>query len=91
MEGVGEAQFDLARLYMAGKGVPLDYVSAYIWYSLAVSAGDDRSARQLRDLKKLMTPHELREAQARLSDPEREAHDSRDAAAVGAMQPIDRR
>ena|SRR5882672_4554387 len=72
--GDARGQYNLASLYMAGKGVPLDYVSAYIWYSLAESLGDNLSAGQLKDLKRLMTPRQLREAQVRLFD--RQSHES---------------
>jgi TPR repeat protein len=62
-QGDVSGQFNLASLYMEGKGVPLDYVTADLWYTMASSAGDNLSARQLKDLERLMTPRQLREAQ----------------------------
>src|SRR6266481_6369340 len=64
-------QYDLASLYAAGRGVQLDYVSAYVWYSLAASSGEERSARQLKSLSKRMTPRQMQQAQARLDDQNR--------------------
>ena len=67
-QGDAAGEYDLATLYAAGRGVPLDYVSAYVWYGLAASAGDQRSARQLKALRKLMTPDQLQQALAKLAE-----------------------
>jgi len=87
--GDTRGEFDLASLYMAGTGVPLDYVSAYLWYSLAASAGDNRSAHQVKSLARLMTLRQIREAQTRLSDRQRQERPSgeSDDAGLGAAQP----
>jgi len=60
-------QYALATLYSVGRGVPLDYVSAYVFYGLAASRGDDRSAHELKSLRKRMTPRQLEQAQAQLA------------------------
>lgn len=65
------ARFNLASLYASGKGVPLDYISAYVWYSLAASQGDKLSALRLRELKRLITPNQLAQAESRLLDQQR--------------------
>ncbi|MBV9181418.1 MAG: sel1 repeat family protein, partial [Acidobacteria bacterium] len=61
-------QFDLASLYSLGRGVPLDYVSAYYWFTRAAAQGDERSARCLKQLSKVMTPRQIREARARVEE-----------------------
>jgi TPR repeat protein len=48
--------------------VPLDYVKAYVFYSLAASAGDDRSTHELKSLSKRMTPHQLEQARVQLAN-----------------------
>jgi TPR repeat protein len=65
--GDSRGQYDLANLYMLGKGVSLDYVSAYYWYAEAASQGESLAEQQLKQLERLMTPRQLREARARIS------------------------
>ena len=60
----------MGSLYEQGKGVPLDYVNAYQWYSLAIENGDVPSKAQLKNLSRLMTNQPLLEAIApRTSQP----------------------
>ncbi len=66
--GAIRGEFNLAVLYSSGRGVPLDYVSAYMWFSRAASAGDSLAARNLKNLETVMTPHQKEQAQARLAD-----------------------
>jgi len=50
-------------MYFKGQGVPLDYVLAYMWATLAAAQGLE-SASEMRDiLEKRMTPAQLAEAQ----------------------------
>jgi uncharacterized protein len=50
-------------MYIAGHGVPQDYVRAYMWLNLAAVRGDAKIAK-LRDLTRaLMTPAQIAEAQ----------------------------
>jgi TPR repeat protein len=65
--GDSRGQYNLANLYMSGKGVSLDYVSAYYWYAEAESEGESLARHGLKQLERLMTPRQLREAQARIS------------------------
>ena len=64
--GYARAQVNLGDLYAAGKGVSLDYVSAYVWYSLG-STGDSRAAGRIKNLSRLITPKQRVEAQNRAS------------------------
>jgi TPR repeat protein len=89
-QGDVRAEFNFTSLYMEGKGVPLDYVRADFWYTLAASAGDSLSARKLKDLERLMTPRQFREVQTRLSNQQRDAYDS-SGAGLGATQLLDKR
>jgi hypothetical protein len=43
-------------------------VSAYLSYSLAAAAGENLSARQLKEVSRLMTPRQKQLALTRLSD-----------------------
>ena len=58
-QGYAPAQTDLAYLYEQGKGVPLDYVNAYVWYRAASAAGDKRAEAKLKELKRRMTPRQI--------------------------------
>lgn len=49
--GVAEAQFDLARAYELGNGVPHDREKALTWYEVAADQGHDRSAVALVRLR----------------------------------------
>jgi TPR repeat protein len=52
-QGQANAQSNLGLMYAKGRGVPQDFVRAYMWYSIAAVAlsGDDgRDAAKSRDL-----------------------------------------
>ena len=55
-------------MYYSGRGVPLDYVTAFLWYSRAAAGGDERAARVLKQLATVMTPRQKQLAQARLAE-----------------------
>ncbi len=66
--GEKDSQFILASIYYSGEGVPQNFRSAYIWYSIA-AANNDSEAIQLRDeVAKKLTPDELSSAQKDASD-----------------------
>jgi TPR repeat protein len=60
--GEPRAQIDLGYLYEQGKGVPLDYVTAYVWYETAESAGERRATERLRILSRVMTKEQISRA-----------------------------
>jgi TPR repeat protein len=64
--GDAQAQYNLATLCATGKGTPLDYPSAYFWYSLAASAKDNPAMDQLKSISKVMTPRQIQEANVRV-------------------------
>jgi TPR repeat protein len=52
----------LAYLYEQGRGLPLDYVAAYAWYSRAIIAGDSSGAEHRKQLSQLLTHKQIDEA-----------------------------
>jgi TPR repeat protein len=66
-QGYARAQIDLAYLYEQGKGVRLNYVSAYTWYKLG-GAGDERGRAKMKSLSHLMTRHQISEATVRATE-----------------------
>jgi TPR repeat protein len=61
------AETNLAYLYEEGRGLPLDYVAAYTWYSVALAAGDDSGADRRKQLSHLMTRKQIDEATSLLT------------------------
>jgi len=46
--------------------IPLDYVAAYKWYSLAQQAGDKNSRASIKNLLRVMTPAQVSQAKTML-------------------------
>ncbi len=67
-QGHARAQFNLGLMNALGRGVPQDYVRAYMWLNLASSravADDHAPFADIRDaVASLMTPQQIAEAQA---------------------------
>ena len=62
-QGYAKAQTALGALYNDGRGVPQDYVKAYMYLDLGAASGD-RLAAKLRDsLAARMTRAQIAEAQ----------------------------
>jgi len=61
-QGHAQAQVNLGILYSQGRGVPKDYVTSYMWYTLAASPGDDLAEEFKGHLEKSMTLEQLAEA-----------------------------
>jgi len=61
-QGYRMAEAGLGMLYQAGKGVPLDYVSAYAWYARAAEDGDNASGLRMKSLAKIMTAKQMDQA-----------------------------
>jgi TPR repeat protein len=57
-------------LYFIGRGVPLDYVSAYMWLGRSAAAGDPLAAQSLKTVAAIMTPHQKLLALAQLGNPQ---------------------
>jgi TPR repeat protein len=65
--GLPSAETNLAYLYEQGRGLPLDYVAAYIWYSRALAVGDASGADRRNQLSHLMTRKQIDEATSLLA------------------------
>jgi TPR repeat protein len=61
--GEAAAQFNLGVMYNNGSGVPKDYASAYMWFSLAAARGDQTAAEYRDAVEKSMSPAQIAEAQ----------------------------
>ena len=64
MQGVSAAQSNLGVIYATGKGVPLNYTQAYIWWSMAQKQGDIDAANDIEILKSRMSQQQIAQAQS---------------------------
>ncbi len=62
-QGYAEAQYNLGFMYRTGQDVPLNYIQAYMWNSLAGAQGLKIAIRDQYVLESFMTPAQLAEAQ----------------------------
>jgi TPR repeat protein len=58
----------LGFIYASGVYVPKDQIKGYVWYSLAVAAGDPQSERERKMLSQQMTEEQIAEANNRIAD-----------------------
>jgi hypothetical protein len=58
-----EIQMDLGLMYEAGRGVPKDYVLAYMWFDLSAAGGEGLSGSIRDNICRSMTPDQIAEAQ----------------------------
>jgi Sel1 repeat len=61
---IARVRWNLAEMYKNGVGTRADKSAAYIWYSLAEAAGEQRSARAKNELASTMTPEQVSDANA---------------------------
>lgn len=61
--GNPKALYDLGLIYASGRGVPVDYVLAHMWFNLAAVKGDDRAREERAELAAMMSEEEVAEAQ----------------------------
>ena len=59
----GESFFELGLMYSAGRTVPMDFVSAHKWFSLAAMQGDNRAIRLRLEIAAEMSTAEITSAQ----------------------------
>jgi TPR repeat protein len=52
-------------MYQEGRGVPRDYVMAYMWFTLAAAGGEDSSKNAMNLIAPKLTMSQLAEAQRR--------------------------
>jgi TPR repeat protein len=63
-QGEAEAQSSLGYMYMRGRGVPQDYVRAYMWFVIAAATQENKLTASTRDnIAQKMKPAHIVEAQ----------------------------
>jgi len=62
-QGDAKAQFILGIFYGIGRGIPQDYVSARMWFTLAAAQGHENAHKAHDIVAKRMTPDQIAEAQ----------------------------
>lgn len=65
-KGSSAAQFNIARMYILGEGVPRSRVEAYKWLTIADRSGRPEARKTLANLRAKMTPEEIEEARRRV-------------------------
>ena len=63
-QGYTSAQMNLAFMCERGKGVPQDYVQAYVWFTLAAALEDPDADKNRDTVAAKMTSAEIKKAQA---------------------------
>jgi TPR repeat protein len=66
-QGLPHAATNYAYLCEQGKGVPRDYVAAYLWYSRAAAAGDKTAAAPLKAVAHHLTRAQKDQANSQLA------------------------
>jgi len=64
--GSSAAQFNIARMYILGEGVPRNKAEAYKWLTIADRSGRPEARKALANMRKTMTPDELEDARTRV-------------------------
>jgi len=62
-QGNTKAQYDLALMFARGRGVLQDNTLAYMWFSLAATAGHNDAAKERDSIAKKMTREQIAKAQ----------------------------
>ena len=61
-QGVADAQYNLGLMHATGNGIPIDFITAHLWWSVAVSSGSLEARHKLVLLEQLMTDEDLGKA-----------------------------
>ncbi|MGI9401401.1 MAG: tetratricopeptide repeat protein [Rhizobiaceae bacterium] len=64
-EGNSDAQALVGYMYANGQGVPIDLVSAYVWYELSAKRGNQNAAYNLKAIGSKLTPDQITVARQR--------------------------
>lgn len=64
--GNSAAQFNIARMYVLGEGVPRNLTHAYAWLMIADRSGRPEARKALASLREKMTDEQLVEAEIRV-------------------------
>tara|TARA_Y100001934_G_C11601831_1_gene428061 strand:+ start:37 stop:345 length:309 start_codon:yes stop_codon:yes gene_type:complete len=63
-QGVADAQYNLGLMYATGNGIPINFVTAHLWWSVAVDFGSEEARRKLVFLERLMSDSDLGKARS---------------------------
>jgi len=66
LQGVPQAQYHLAEMYVRGDGVEENYEEATVWFWLATTLGDRYSQKRLRAMNTRISSEALANAKARV-------------------------
>ena len=61
-QGLADAQYNLGLMHATGNGIPVNLVTAHLWWSVAVDYGSEEARQKLVFLEPLMTETELGKA-----------------------------
>jgi len=61
--GRADAQLQLARLYLQGRGVPRDRTLALFWFNIAAAGGSREAVEERDKLEKSLTPTQIADAE----------------------------
>jgi TPR repeat protein len=61
-QGLAAGQFNLGRMYAAGRGIRQSDVEAYKWFTLAAAQGHGEARRQLPEVAKRLTAEQIQQA-----------------------------
>ena len=64
--GSSAAQFNIARMYILGEGVPRSKVEAHKWLTIADRSGRPEARKALNNPRKTMTPDQIEDARKRV-------------------------
>ena len=64
--GSSAAQFNIARMYILGEGVPRNNIEAYKWLTIADRSGRPEARAALERIRKTLTPEQLEDARNRV-------------------------
>ena len=61
-QGYAKAQYNLGAMYANGQGVEQNYITAYAWWNIAATNGNQKVKKGLSQLAEKMTPAQIAEA-----------------------------
>lgn len=56
------ARYELGKMYVNGKGVPVNYLRAYFLFTISEEQGYTDSSKAKRSLERAMTPQQIKQA-----------------------------
>ncbi|ORE90166.1 peptidoglycan-binding protein [Aurantimonas sp. 22II-16-19i] len=66
--GMPDSQYNLGILYARGAGVDQDLARSYKWFSIVAKSGDTDAAAKRDEIRKALTPAQLKVAETQITD-----------------------